>query len=76
MKKTTYTKSFTGWGFSRDTAKFFAGLADFPMSKEESPLYCTGKEAEVEMENFAKTGKPVKVKVTYTVTLEPVASKK
>ena len=72
MKKTTYTKSFTGWGFSRDTAKFLAQMADVPTTVKESPLYETRKEADFGSVDFANPGKPVKVKITYTVTLEPV----
>lgn len=72
MKKTTYTKSFTGWGYSRDTAKLFAEIGNVPVTVKESPTYNTFREAETAAEHFSIPGKPVKVKVTYTVTLEPV----
>lgn len=76
MKKTTHTKSFTGWGLSRDTAKLLAKIAGVPNSSGESPLYDSEEEAANGVDFLTNPGKPVKVRVTYTVTLEPVATKK
>jgi len=66
MKKTTYSKRFTGYAISRDTASSAYHIESMP-TKLNPPVFLYE-----DKEDAASEGKPVKVKVTYTVTVEPV----
>ena len=66
FKKTTYSKSFVGWGYTDDTAAALVSscsvrnrIKDFLMPSKR-----------VAVENSDDNINPKKLKVTYTVTLE------
>lgn len=68
MKKTTYSKSFTGWAQKKEDAQAFWNLGGMPNLKYECGLYSSKREAAKEL----LAPELRKVKVTYTVTVEPV----
>ena len=71
MKKTVYSKSFKGWANSSDTAKRAYQFENWPDMDTPVILYKSKQDSE---EDFypSKRIKPVKVRVTFTVTMEPI----
>ena len=70
MKKTVYSKSFKGWANSSDTAKRAYRFENMP---DAAPVVLFHDKEECEADIYPGTKvKPVKVKVTFTVTMEPI----
>ena len=70
MKKTVYSKSFRGWANSSDTAKRAYQFENMP---EASPVILYDDKEDCEADFYpSKRIKTVKVRVTFTVTMEPI----
>ena len=70
MKKTVYSKSFKGWANSSDTAKRAFQFENMP---DDNPIILYDEKEDCEADFYpSKRIKPVRVKITFAVTMEPI----